>query len=300
MVKHAATKMMQDFGLPVAMVVIDTAGKAAGLSKPGELNDDAVAKVIMSTLAEASIQTGALFVGVAHFGKNVETGTKGSTGFEDDADVVLALLGERGINGIVNNPILCARNRKSGPNGEEFSFQTEEADVGPEKTLTIRWTDADPAARPKNKDDPWAAKSLRHLRQTMMNMLANCGSEQRPYPDGPIVRAVVIEIVRTEFYKSYPATGDDETKKEARRKAFSRAIRDANDKRLIGSRDIGATTFVWFADPTQESEPALAKPKMLQAGIGKSKSDDLPYGGPIVDMPDWGPDPLDEHGNPND
>jgi hypothetical protein len=37
MVKHAPTKMMQDFGLPVAMVIIDTAGKAAGLSKPGEL-----------------------------------------------------------------------------------------------------------------------------------------------------------------------------------------------------------------------------------------------------------------------
>ena len=97
MVKHAAAKMMQEFELPVAMVVIDTAGKAAGLSKPGELNDDAVAKVIMSALADASTETGALFVGVAHFGKNVETGTKGSSGFEDDADAVLALLGERGV-----------------------------------------------------------------------------------------------------------------------------------------------------------------------------------------------------------
>jgi hypothetical protein len=72
--------MMQDFGLPVAMAVIDTAGKAAGLRKTGELNDDAAAKVIMSALAEASIQTGVLFVGVAHFGKNVETGTKGQLG----------------------------------------------------------------------------------------------------------------------------------------------------------------------------------------------------------------------------
>src|SRR5262249_29977417 len=116
----------------------------------------------------------------------------------------------------------------------------------------------------------------------------------------PTYRQVDTETAPQESQKRPPATGDDETKKEARRKAFSRAIRDANDKRLIGSRDIGATTFVWFADPTQESEPALAKPKMLQAGIGKSKSDDLPYGGPIVDMPDWGPDPLDEHGNPND
>jgi hypothetical protein len=256
MAKHAAAKMMRDFRLPVAMVVIDTAGKAAGLSKPGELNDDALAKVIMSALAEASIQTGALFVGVAHFGKNVETGTKGSTGFEDDADVVLALLGERGLNGIVNNPVLCARKRRSGPNGEEFPFQTEEAEVGSEKTLTIRWIDAADvkAVRPNKKDDPWAVKSLRHLRQTLMNMLADCGSEQRPYPDGPIVRAVDLEVVRAEFYKSYPATGDEAAKKEARKKAFSRAIENADEKRLIGSRDIGAITFVWFANPTQERQ----------------------------------------------
>jgi hypothetical protein len=260
MVKHAAAKMMEDFGLPVAMVIIDTTGKAAGLSKSGELNDDAVAKVIMNALAEASAQTGALFVGVAHFGKNVETGTKGSTGFEDDADVVLALLGERGINGIVNNPVLCARKCRSGPNGEEFPFQTEEADIGPnekgiiEKTLTIRWADAadvKAAARSKKKDDPWAVKSLRHLRQTMMNMLADCGSEQRPYPDGPIVRAVDIEVVRAEFYKSYPATGDEAAKKEARRKAFNRAIDVAHDKHLTRSRDIGATTFIWLTNPTQ-------------------------------------------------
>jgi len=257
MVKHAATKMMQNFGLPVAMVIIDTAGKAAGLSKTGELNDDAVAKVIMSTLAEASIQTGALFVGVAHFGKNVETGTKGSSGFEDDADVVLALLGERGINGIVNTPILCARKRKSGPNGEEFSFQTNEAEIGPEKTLTIRWTDAAAAAKPKKKDDPWAAKSLRHLHQTMTNMLTDCGSEQRPYPDGPIVKAVDIEIVRAEFYKSYPATGDETAKKEARRKAFNRAIGTADHKRLIGTRDIGPTTFIWLAQENMDGQLIL-------------------------------------------
>jgi hypothetical protein len=255
MVKHAAAKMMQDFGLPIAMVVIDTAGKAAGLSKTGELNDDAVAKTIMKTLADASTETGALFVGVAHFGKNVETGTKGSTGFEDDADVVLALLGERGLNGIVEDPVLCVRKRRSGRNGEEFPFQPEEANIGPdekgtvEKTLTIRWTDAaDAKAAPlKKKSNPWAVKSLRHLHKVMMNMLADCGSEQRPYPDGPIVRAVDIELVKVEFFKSYPATGDEAAKKETRKKAFKRAIDNASGKQLIGTRDIGATTFTWFA-----------------------------------------------------
>ena len=226
MVKHANIKMMQNFGLPVVMVIIDTAGKAAGLSKQGELNDDAIAKMIMSRLADASTQTGALFVGVAHFGKNIETGTKGSSGFEDDADAVLAALGERGVNGTVPNPVMCARKRRSGPNGEEFSFQTEEAEVGSEKTLTIRWAKTDAAAPPKSKkkDNPWAAKSLRHLYQTIINVLVDHSSQQRPYPNGPTVKAVNLEIVRTEFHKTYPATGDEAGKREVRKKAFTRAI----------------------------------------------------------------------------
>jgi hypothetical protein len=203
-VKHAATKMMQDFGLPIALVIIDTAGKAAGYNKAGEENDAALAKVIMRTLGAVAMQANTLVTAVAHFGKHAETGTRGSSGYEDDADVVLALLGERGINGVVNNPVLCARKRKSGANGEEFPFQTEEAAIGIEKTLTIRWTDdTETAGKPSKKADPWAVKSLRHLRQTMMNMLADCGSEQRPYADGPLVRAVDLELVRAEFYKSY-------------------------------------------------------------------------------------------------
>jgi hypothetical protein len=173
MVKHAAIKMMQQFGLPVAMVIIDTAGKAAGLSKVGELNDDAVAKVILAALAQASIATGALFVGVAHFGKDVEIGTKGSTGFEDDADVVLALLGKRGINGVVSNPTLCVRKRKDGPNGEEFPFQTEKVFVGSESTLTIRWT--------KSADT------------TAANPEKNEHGEQTPEPEKPLSAQAMLE-----------------------------------------------------------------------------------------------------------
>ena len=257
MVKQAAEKMQREFGLPPVLAIIDTAGKAAGLVRTGDLNDDAVAKQIMKTLADTSTATGALFCGVAHFGKAVETGTKGSSSFEDDADVVLALLGEKSVSGVVTNPRLYLRKRRAGPNGLEFPFQTTVVDMGPDQsgaaitTLTIRWPDAAEAAAMKTtgakKPDAWAAKSLRLLRQTLMNMLADCGSEQQPYPDGPIVRAVDIEIVRAEFYKSHPASGDD--KAQARKKAFKRAVEDARDKGLIGSRDIGAVTFVWLATP---------------------------------------------------
>jgi hypothetical protein len=263
MVQHAAERMQRDFGLSVVLAIIDTAGKAAGATKTGELNDDVAAKQIMGTLAEASRNSDALFVGVAHFGKAVETGTKGSTSFEDDADVVLALLGDRGINGVVDNPRLCLRKRRGGRNGEEFPFHTTPATVTDpdgksDKTLIIKWQSgaeaeaARAAARPKDKS-PWSAKSLRLLRQVLMNMLADCGSQQRPHSDGPAVRAVDQDLVRAEFYKSYPAEGDEAAKKDARQKAFRRALLDAQAKGLIGVRDIGTVTFVWLAAPHENA-----------------------------------------------
>jgi hypothetical protein len=45
MIKEAADQVQRDFGLPVALVIIDTAGKAAGY----EENDAASAKIIMRT-----------------------------------------------------------------------------------------------------------------------------------------------------------------------------------------------------------------------------------------------------------
>jgi hypothetical protein len=233
MVKHAAIKMMQQFGLPVAMVTIDTAGKAAGLSKVGELNDDAVAKVIIAALAQASIATGALFIGVAHFGKNIEIGTKGSTGFEDDADVVLALLGERGLNGVVKNPALCVRKRKNGPNGEEFPFQTEKVFVGSESTLTIRWTEAadatSTAAKPEESAQkpkpgkPLSAQAM--LEKALTEALDQHGVEIKPNGTDT-VRAVRKDTVMFAFKTAYQAKHTD-ANVNAVEQAWWRALRQA-------------------------------------------------------------------------
>jgi hypothetical protein len=244
--------MMRDFDLPVVLVFIDTVGRAAGYSRAGDENDAALAKQVMKTLADASVASGALFMGLAHFGKNIETGTKGSSDFENDADVVLALLGEKALSGAVTNPRLSLRKRRNGANGEEFGFRTKVADLGldlhgfPITTLTIEWQ---AEADTKPKADAWS-KSLRLLRQVLMNMLADAGKDLRPFLDGPVVRAVDQEIVRAEFYKSYPADGDAKAKQNVRRQAFGRALKDAQAKSLIGVREIDTVTYVWLAAPT--------------------------------------------------
>jgi AAA domain len=248
MVKQAAEKIWQDFNLPVVLVIVDTAGKAAGYAKTGDENDAVVGKQIITAMAEASRATGALFLGIDHFGKAVETGTRGSSAKESDCDVVLALLGEKSISGEVTKPRLAIRKRRSGANGIEIAFRTKVVQAGEgETTLVIKWEGQaeTTAAERGEKKDSWA-KSLRVLKFALMGTLAEHGQDCRPIEGGPIVRAVDYEIIRAEFYKSYPAEGDPAAKQTTRRQAFNRAVKEAQASRLIGVRDIDATTFMWF------------------------------------------------------
>jgi hypothetical protein len=249
MVQQAADKIMQDFNLPVVLVIVDTAGKAAGYAKAGDENDAVIGRQIIAVLATASRETGALFIGVDHFGKTAETGTRGSSAKEADCDAVLALLGEKNMAGGVANPRLAIRKRRSGANGIEIPFRPKVVivDKSDETTLVIDWLQPDQVS-PALKADTWP-KSLRLLRQTLMNVLVDHGTEQRPFQDGPAVRAVDVEVVRKEFYASHPAEGNDKQKAAARRQAFNRAIQAAQNSGDIGVRDVGAITFVWLAKP---------------------------------------------------
>jgi hypothetical protein len=260
--KAADVRMQAEFGLPLALIVIDTVGRAAGYEKSGDENDAATGFKIMRVLSALSTRSGAFVLGVDHFGKAVETGTRGTSSKEGDVDVVLALLGEKDIGGTVNNTRLCARKRRSGPNGEEFAFRVKVADMGVDEdgeqitTLTIDWTVTATTRTKGGQDDGWS-KSLRLLRRTLMNVLVDQGSEQRPYHDGPTVRAVNLEIVRAEFYRSYPADGDEKAKRATRQKAFRRAIDNALAANLIGVRETGGAQVVWLArvqdDPAQNA-----------------------------------------------
>ena len=253
MAKEATDGLQARFALPLALIVIDTIGRSAGYEKSGDENDAATGFKIMKVMSTLSARTGAFVLGVDHFGKAIETGTRGTSSKEGDVDVVLALLGDKGIGGAITETRLCARKRRSGPNGEEFPFGVRIVDMGVDEdgdqitTLTVDWTAPEPGkSKTQSPDDGWT-KSLRLLRRTLMNVLVEQGREQRPFSDGPLVRAVDIEIVRAEFYRSYPAEGDEKTKRATRQKAFRRAIDNAQSNNLIGVREVGTVTLVWLA-----------------------------------------------------
>jgi hypothetical protein len=54
------------------------------------------------------------------------------------------------------------------------------------------------------------------------------------------------ELIRVEFYKQYPADGDAKEKAVARRQAFNRTIKDAQNKSLVMVREINGTDLLWL------------------------------------------------------
>jgi hypothetical protein len=246
MVEDAARALKDKFDVPLVLLFVDTIVTAAGYAKAGDENDAAAAQRVMSTLDGLSQRTGALVLGVDHFGKVTDTGTRGSSAKEGAADVVLALLADREINGSVTNTRLAIRKQREGFAGLELPFTPKTVEVGtdqdgePITRTVIDWNPA-PAA---TADAGWS-KSLKLLRRVLNSALTD-GQDIQPFPDGPTVRAVDLKIVRAEFEKQYYADGDDRQKKAARRMAFTRAIKAAQGASLVEIREHNGTELIWL------------------------------------------------------
>jgi len=201
----------------------------------------------MHRCAQLSQLTGALVLGVDHFGKAVETGTRGSSAKEGRADVVLALLGDKAISGEITNTRLAVRKNRAGPGGRELPFSVRSVELGTDAngeaitSLVIEWS-GHPAPKP---DKSWS-KSLRLLKHILMATLADQGKDIAPFADGPTVRACDLEIVRAEFGKQYFADGNPEQQAAARRQAFRRAIAMAQTSSLIAIREVAGAQFIWL------------------------------------------------------
>ena len=252
MVKDAAKHLKDSFGVPLVAVFVDTVVTAAGYAKAGDDNDAAVAQKLMSVMSGLSQRTGALVAGVDHFGKVEATGTRGSSAKEGAADSVLALLCDRELGGTVSNTRLAIRKQREGVAGLELPFIPTSVEIGtnsdgePITRKIITWEPTLVDQAPIS-DKGWS-RSLRLLRQVLMAALAD-GKDMQPFLDGPVVRACELDVVRAEFSKQYPANGNARQKADARRKAFQRAVEDAQGRGLVGVREVEGVQFVWLARP---------------------------------------------------
>jgi len=187
-----AKQLEERFGTPLVLIIIDTVIAGAGYTKDGQDNDAAAGQAIMNTIKAVAKRMGCFVMGIDHFGKDVQTGTRGTSAKEGSADVVIAMLGDKSASGEVTNTRLALRKRRGGPNGEEHPFTARRVDMGfdsygkPMSTLVLDWCSAQaPQAADASDKQRWT-KSLRLLRQVLMTILADHGRVCQPYADGPM------------------------------------------------------------------------------------------------------------------
>jgi hypothetical protein len=244
--QSAASHIEEQFGLPLALIIVDTLNAAANF-KDG--NDAAEGQFIMNRLNELSRKTGAFVIAVDHFGKAVETGTRGTSAKEAAADMVLALLAERDTAGTISNTRMAVRKLRGGSTGAETPFDLQVVDIGEgETTCIIDWKQrAQEGRRATSQREGWP-KSTKILKASLIEVLSNEGKDCDPFGDVKMkVKTVSASAVRIEFVKRYPADTIELSKQaDAKRQAFNRAMKQALDRDLIGAREIDGVDHLWL------------------------------------------------------
>jgi hypothetical protein len=251
--KSAAQGMKERFNLPLALIIIDTLSAAANFQ---DANSAAEGQLVMDRLGQLSRATGGFTIAVDHFGKAVETGTRGTSAKEASADLVLAFLADRDINGTISNTRMALRKLRGGKVGIETPFDLRVVDVGDgETTCVVDWK-ADQAATVKktSQRDKWP-RSLKVLRSAITTAIISQGKVIHPYGnEGAPQKAATVVAVRDEFISAYPVGDDAKNKDDAKRAAFSRALKAAREGDLIGSRELGGVDYLWLIEPNPETE----------------------------------------------
>jgi hypothetical protein len=250
MVAEAARGMKERFGLPLALIIIDALMPAAQFEDADKSTES---RQVMDMLAALGREFNVLVAVIDHFGKDISTGTRNASSKEDAADTILALLGERSLEGRLSNPRMALRKVRGAEQGVELLFEPREVVVGetdgerPVITFVIEWrTPLDQDAHTGRPPKTWP-KSLLIFKRALDKTLGERGKRLRPFADGPEVLAVPAAAVRTEFLKAYPAENEDpKAKVKTKTKAFERAIKQAIEGNLVCAREIEAESFETF------------------------------------------------------
>src|SRR5262249_12144633 len=189
MARQAEASLEKDFGLPLGLIGIDTIAACAGDSRAGDEADNAVGQAVMNVLKAIAQEMQCFVLGIDHFGKSLEAGTRGASSKEASGDVVLACLGDKQLSGSVTNTRLAVRKHRGGKQGQEdpFTLRPVEApekdeDGDPITTMVVDWLPPGSIEAPASPDDPWAKPKRQdqrtaalRLKRVLMTILADQG-----------------------------------------------------------------------------------------------------------------------------
>jgi hypothetical protein len=213
----------------------------------------------MNVLKALAQTLGCFVLGVDHFGKNVEAGTRGASSKEGASDLVLACLGDKSVSGCVSNTRLAVRKNRGGQQGQEFPFtlrvvQALEPDEDAEAitTMVVDWQPNAPGgSQAQPGPDRWAQTrrqdqraAVLRLKRVLMGAMAEHGVEREIPPDGRAARMIDQEVVRGLYYVQTPADGTPKQRADFRRQQFKRALDWAEAQELIASHEIDDVVYL--------------------------------------------------------
>ena len=205
-VARAVSEMMERYGVPLVMILIDTMMAAAGFK---DANDAAEAQRVMKLLGDIANEFGILVVVVDHFGKDQSSGTRNSSVKEDNVDAVLALLGDRATNGEMKNTRLAIRKCRGAAAGAEIPFstrsvavwgKTSSGGVEPTDTLVIKWGEEKTPSGQRPRGEKRLSKSL----TVFLDAVRVAVEKSAPAAGQGGSRWVSQAAVRQEFFQLYP------------------------------------------------------------------------------------------------
>jgi hypothetical protein len=205
-----AKKLMADYELPLVLIVIDTLIAAADFENE---NDAGQGQRVMNALHGLSRATGALVVAVDHYGKELDTGTRGTSAKEGSADAVLSLLGKRDSSGRVSNARMVVRKVRDGIVGIETALRVEVVNLGLDEdgesvtSCIVHWGEPGEAPPETNKKT--------EAREMLTAAMAAVGE-----------RPASRRKVQDAFIKLHQAR-DKDAKPDSARIAFGRAVKAA-------------------------------------------------------------------------
>src|SRR5262249_16027674 len=137
-----AAKMRRDFGVDLVAVFLDTMGLAACYE-----NEDRAAQVqkVISGLSHLSDVTGALAIGVDHYGKDQQAGLRGSSAKRGHVETILACLVDRDANENAINHRLKLEKIRDGEEGRIIPYRLKIEDLGMDEdgdrltTCVVQW-----------------------------------------------------------------------------------------------------------------------------------------------------------------
>jgi hypothetical protein len=197
MARQAEDSLQQEFGLPLGLIVVDTIAACAGYARAGDENDPAAGQAVMNTLKALAQAIGCFVLGVDHFGKSIEAGTRGASSKESAADLVLACLGDKGSGGNVADTKLAVRKNRGGRQGQEYPFELRiveapepDEDGDAITTMVVDWLPPGAQRAAPPPPEPWLEGcrqedqrvGMSRLKRVLTTALAEHGVEL-PIPD---------------------------------------------------------------------------------------------------------------------